>query len=91
MNKIEALFNSEFKICKTDLLKLQIKVSIDDLARQVLINRGYTPEMDVRSLRRVIHQYIENPLVQKTLNHPGIPQTYLISAKGHQIIFIAKD
>ncbi|MDP1608937.1 MAG: hypothetical protein Q8L98_06465 [Chlamydiales bacterium] len=91
MNRVEALFNTEFKICKTDLSKIQIEVSIDDLARKVLIDRGYIPEMGSCSLRRVIHQYVENPLTQEKLDHPETPKTYLISAKGNQMIFIAKD
>lgn len=81
----------EFNKLKNRLAKKKISVSIDDAARDLLVEKGYVPEMGARPLRRIIEQYIEDPLSEKLLQHPNLEKTYLISAKDGQIVFIDQN
>ncbi len=90
-NSLKKVVNLEFEKLKTRLLKKQIDVSLDDLARAVLVEKGYFPEMGARPLRRVIEQYLEDPLAEKLLQHPKEAKKYLISAKEGQIVFIDQE
>jgi ATPases with chaperone activity, ATP-binding subunit len=90
-NSLKKVVNLEFEKLKNRLLKKQIEVSLDDLARVLLVDKGYFPEMGARPLRRVIEQYLEDPLAEKLLQHPKEAKKYLISAKDGQIIFIDQE
>ena len=78
----------EFSKLKARLEKKQIFVRLDDQARDLLVEKGYVPEMGARPLRRVIEQFLEDPLSEKLLQHPGQKRRYLISAKEGRIEFI---
>ncbi|MCI0617056.1 hypothetical protein L0244_29110, partial [bacterium] len=60
----------------------------DDAARDLLVEKGYLPEMGARPLRRVIEQFLEDPLSEKLLQNPNEEKKYLISAKEGKITFI---
>ena len=47
--------------------------------------------MGARPLRRVIEQYLEDPLAEKLLQHPNLEKKYLISAKDGAIVFIDQN
>lgn len=81
----------EFSKLKNRLDKKHIFVTIDDAARDVLVEKGYVPEMGARPLRRVIEQFLEDPLSEKLLQNPNQEKKYLISAKDGQIVFIDQD
>lgn len=85
---LKKVVDLEFAKLQARLLKKQIEVSLDDEARAVLVDKGYFPEMGARPLRRVVEQYLEDPLAEKLLQHPKEAKKYLISAKEGQIIFI---
>ncbi|MBY0113070.1 MAG: ATP-dependent Clp protease ATP-binding subunit [Phycisphaerales bacterium] len=55
-------------------LKAQkIEITIDDLAKEFLIDRGYNPEFGARPLRRAIGQYVEDPLSEMLLQGDFTP------------------
>lgn len=81
----------EFNKLKNRLAKKKIDVSIDDAARDFLVEKGYLPEMGARPLRRVIEQYLEDPLSEKLLQHPNLEKKYLISVKDAAIVFIDQN
>jgi ATP-dependent Clp protease ATP-binding subunit ClpC len=81
----------EFNKLKNRLARKKIEVSLDDAARDYLVEKGYLPEMGARPLRRVIEQYLEDPLAEKLLQHPNLEKKYLISAKEGKILFIDQD
>ncbi len=81
----------EFKKLKDRLAKKKIEVTIDDAARDFLVEKGYLPEMGARPLRRVIEQYLEDPLSEKLLQQPNLEKKYLISAKDGAILFIDQE
>ena len=77
----------EFKKLQNRLVRKKIEVVLDDSAREFLVEKGYVPEMGARPLRRVIEQYLEDPLAEKLLEAPAAEKRYLISAKEGKILF----
>ena len=64
---------------------------MDDGARAHLVDKGYLPEMGARPLRRVIEQYLEDPLAEKLLHHPNEEKRYLITLKEGAIAFVDQE
>jgi ATP-dependent Clp protease ATP-binding subunit ClpC len=85
---LRSVVDLEFNKLKNRLEKKRIFVVIDDAARDVLVEKGYLPEMGARPLRRMIEQFLEDPLSEKLLQHPNAEQRFLISAKDGKIAFI---
>lgn len=81
----------EFKKLQGRLTKKGIQVTLDDTARTFLVDKGYLPEMGARPLRRVIEQYLEDPLAEKLLQHPNEEKRYQITVKESQIAFIDQN
>lgn len=88
---LRSVVDLEFNKLKGRLEKKHIFVTIDDAARDLLVEKGYLPEMGARPLRRVIEQFLEDPLSEKLLQNPNQEKKYLISAKEGQIVFIDQD
>lgn len=49
------------------------------------------PEMGARPLRRVIEQYMEDPLAEKLLLHPNEEKHYVVNAGGDKLIVEEKQ
>lgn len=81
----------EFKKLKDRLEKKKIFVSIDDTARDFLVEKGYLPEMGARPLRRVVEQYLEDPLAEKMLQNPNTEKKYLVTIKDGALIFVDQN
>ncbi len=88
---LRSVVDLEFNKLKGRLDKKHIYVTIDDAAKDLLVEKGYMPEMGARPLRRVIEQFLEDPLSEKLLQNPNIEKKYLISAKDGAILFIDQD
>lgn len=88
---LRSVVDLEFNKLKGRLNKKHIFVMLDEAARDLLVEKGYVPEMGARPLRRVIEQFLEDPLSEKLLQSPNQEKKYLISAKEGQIIFIDQD
>ena len=50
--------------------------------------KAILPEMGARPLRRIIEQYLEDPLAEKLLQQPNVEKRYLITIKDNAIAFI---
>jgi len=50
-----------------------------------LVELGNMPEMGARPLRRVIEQYVEDPLAEKLLHHPDEEKCYLVDVKDNEL------
>ena len=81
----------EFSKLKKRLASKKIEVSLDDLARDFLVEKGYMPEMGARPLRRLIEQFLEDPLAEKLLQEPNLEKKYIVSAKDGKVIFLDQD
>jgi len=88
---LRLVIDIEFKKLQNRLHKKGIEVSIDEAARDFLVAKAYLPEMGARPLRRVIEQFIEDPLAAKILQQPNLEKKYLISTKNEELVFIEQD
>jgi len=70
------------------LERKHIVLELDDKAKELLVNKGFQPEMGARPLRRVIEQFLEDPLAEKLLMSPGQAASLRATAEGDKIIFI---
>jgi ATP-dependent Clp protease ATP-binding subunit ClpC len=73
------------------LERKQIFIVLDQKAKDFLVNKGFQPEMGARPLRRVIEQYLEDPLAEKLLLNPGKTSSWLVSADGEKLSFIEQE
>ncbi|MBM3184137.1 MAG: ATP-dependent Clp protease ATP-binding subunit, partial [Chlamydiae bacterium] len=78
----------EFNKLKERLARKHIKVTLDETAKEFLVEKGYVPEMGARPLRRVIEQYLEDPLAEKLLKQPNADKTLVVTAKDGAIEFV---
>lgn len=85
---LRQVIDLEVKKLKNRLAKKKITISLDDAASSLLVDKGYVPEMGARPLRRVIEQYLEDPLAEKLLHSPDQEKNYLITTKDGQIAFV---
>ncbi|BBI17692.1 ATP-dependent Clp protease ATP-binding subunit [Neochlamydia sp. S13] len=60
----------EIKKMQNRLQKREVYITLDDKAKNFLVEKGFQPEMGARPLRRTIEQYLEDPLAEKLLMHP---------------------
>lgn len=69
------------------LNKHETYITLDESAKQFLVGAGFQPEMGARPLRRVIQQYIEDPLAEKMLRNPKEGRRCLVTLKDQSIVF----
>ena len=70
----------------TMLGERNIKLVLDDSARQLLAREGYDPNYGARPLKRAIQTLIQNPLAVKLLSGEVLPgQTVRATANGDQM------
>jgi ATP-dependent Clp protease ATP-binding subunit ClpC len=81
----------EFKKLQGRLNKKGISITLDDKAKDLLVEKGYQPEMGARPLRRTIEQYLEDPLAEKLLLNPDKKVDYIISANKDLITFFEEE
>jgi ATP-dependent Clp protease ATP-binding subunit ClpC len=82
------VINLEVKKVQARLERKHIHLQLDDKAKDVLVGKGFQPEMGARPLRRVIEQYLEDPLAEKLLLNPGKGGSWLVTAEGDKLVFI---
>ncbi len=85
---LRKVIDLEFGKLQSRLAKKHLTVTLDDAARDFLVDKGYLPEMGARPLRRVIEQYLEDPFAEKLLQNPNAEKTYLVSVKDNAVIFL---
>ncbi len=78
----------ELKKLQKRLERKKLTLTIDDAAKDFLVDKGFQPEMGARPLRRVIEQYVEDPLAEKLLMHPDTKKGYNITIKNGEIVFV---
>ncbi|MCH9627224.1 MAG: Negative regulator of genetic competence ClpC/MecB [Chlamydiales bacterium] len=69
------------------LAKHDLHVELTEEAIHLLVKLGNMPEMGARPLRRVIEQYIEDPLAEKLIRNPGETKRYLVKVKDEKLEF----
>ena len=70
------------------LQERDMRLELDDSAKQLLAREGYDPLYGARPLKRAIQTLIQNPLASKLLSGEILPgQTVRVSADGDQMQF----
>lgn len=93
LNRENLLQVIELEIRKVQkrLQKREIYITVDADARSFLVEKGFQPEMGARPLRRIIEQYLEDPLAEKLLMHPNEGRRCLVTVKDGDLVFIDQE
>ena len=73
------------------LARKQIKICLDQKAKDFLVAKGFQPEMGARPLRRVIEQYLEDPLAERLLLNPDKGGDLNVTAENDKLIFTDRE
>ena len=76
---------------KSRLDRKKIFISLDAKAKDFLVDKGFQPEMGARPLRRVIEQYLEDPLAERLLMHPDKGGNWLVTCEEDKLVFLDKE
>lgn len=68
-----------------------ITLEFDKKAKEFIAERGYKPEMGVRPIRRVIEEFVEDPLSEILLTHPNEGRTIQVKADKDKLKFVDKE
>lgn len=70
------------------LERKKVFLHLDEKAKELLVSKGFQPEMGARPLRRIIEQYLEDPLAEKLLLNPNKGGNWLVTADGDKLVFV---
>lgn len=73
------------------LSRKNIYITLDNKAKDYLINKGFDPAMGARPLRRVIEQELEDPIAEKILTNPDKGGNWLVSMENNKFVFIDQE
>ena len=93
LDKMNLLQVIELEVRKVQkrLERKHIKISLDQKAKDFLVTKGFQPEMGARPLRRVIEQYLEDPLAERLLMHPDKGGDLSVSSENDKLIFSEEE
>lgn len=81
----------ELKKLMARLARRELNLTLDDAAKSFLVDKGFQPEMGARPLRRIIEQYLEDPLAEKVLLNPDDAFKYLVTVEGDHLNFVEQE
>jgi ATP-dependent Clp protease ATP-binding subunit ClpC len=73
------------------LRKKNLKLELDDKAKDFLVEKGYDPQYGARPMRRAVERFFEDPLAEEILRgalHEGDPIT--VTASTEKLVFTQK-
>lgn len=73
------------------LRRKEIFLTLDDSAKNFLVDKGFQPEMGARPLRRTIEQYVFDPLAEKLLLQPNEGRRCRVTSDGNSLIFVDEE
>ena len=68
-----------------------IKVELDEKAKEFLVEKGYNPDFGARPMRRAVEKYLEDPLAEEILRgnlHEG--EATVVTSDGEKLVFHQK-
>ena len=77
----------EISKLKIRINKKNMFIELDEKAKNFLVEKGYLPEMGARPLRRIIEQYLEDPLAEKLLGEGRQGGSWLITCEDDKLVF----
>lgn len=73
------------------LNSLDLKISLTDPAKELLVREGYDPTLGARPLRRALQRLIEDPLSEDVLRgKPKAGEEITVDAKEDKIVFLRR-
>jgi ATP-dependent Clp protease ATP-binding subunit ClpB len=88
--EIAKIIDVQLEKLRTNLAERNIRIELDDTARELIVSEGYDPVYGARPLKRAIQSLIQNPLAVKLLNGEiGAGQTVQVSAEDGEMKFSA--
>jgi len=81
----------ELKKLLARLFKKDIVITLDEKAKNFLVDKGFQPEMGARPLRRTIEQFLEDPLAEKLLLHPNEGRHSNVTVEGDHLVFTDEE
>jgi ATP-dependent Clp protease ATP-binding subunit ClpC len=76
---------------KTRIGRKNMSIELDAKAKEFLVEKGFQPEMGARPLRRIIEQYLEDPLAEKLLTNPTKGGHWLVTCEGDKLLFTENE
>jgi ATP-dependent Clp protease ATP-binding subunit ClpC len=76
---------------RSRLSRKNMSIELDVKAKDFLVDKGFQPEMGARPLRRIIEQYLEDPLAEKLLMDPDQGGNWLVTLEGEKLVFQDKN
>ncbi|MBX9923911.1 MAG: ATP-dependent Clp protease ATP-binding subunit [Rhabdochlamydiaceae bacterium] len=73
------------------LERKKIAISLDSKAKDFLVDKGFQPEMGARPLRRIIEQYLEDPLAEQLLTHPDKGGQWVVTCENDKLVFVDSE
>lgn len=68
-----------------------LRIEVDQLAKQALLNRGYSPDLGARPLERAVDEMIVQPLVDAWFGNQLKAGTVRFSVSGINAITFSQD
>ncbi len=68
-----------------------LKLELDDKAKDFLVEKGYDPQYGARPMRRAVERFLEDPLAEEILKgnlHEGEP--ILVTVENDKLVFNQK-
>jgi ATP-dependent Clp protease ATP-binding subunit ClpC len=81
------IIDIEMNILQKRLTNKDVTVSLTEKAKQLLVKKGYQPEMGARPLKRMLEQMVEDPLAERLLSRPDQKWSCTIDAKDDELCF----
>jgi ATP-dependent Clp protease ATP-binding subunit ClpC len=81
----------ELKKLLSRLSRREVYITLDEKAKEFLVEQGFQPEMGARPLRRTIEQYLEDPLAEKVLMNPNEGRRCLVTVEDGKLVFIDQE
>jgi len=70
----------------------EIKITLDDPAKEFLIEKGYDPQYGARPMRRAVERYLEDPLAEEILRgHIKAGDTANVTSDGKALQFTVPE
>jgi ATP-dependent Clp protease ATP-binding subunit ClpB len=89
-NQMQAIANIQLNALRERLQQRELTLALTEEALTYLIDLGYDPIYGARPLKRVIQQYVENPLAQAILSGTFLPRDVINITKSEQGLVFAK-
>jgi ATP-dependent Clp protease ATP-binding subunit ClpC len=82
------ILNLEVSKVLERLRKKNLRLELDDKARDLLVEKGYDPQYGARPMRRAVERFFEDPLAEEILKgalHEG--ETIMVTADKDKLLF----